>query len=124
MVRMLRDGKWEPATVLEKSDEPGSYILKTENRRMYRWNRSHILKTEADEDHMTETSDDDEEEETSEENVTVQSDETFEDVKQEESEVNNKNKGGDASDAIEPEKITRSGRVLRRAKWYEDYEPF
>ena len=124
MVRMLRDGKWEPATVLEKSDEPGSYILRTENRRMYRWNRSHILKTEADEDHVTETSDDEEEEETSDENVTVQSDETFEDVKQEESEVNNKNKGGDANDIIEPEKITISGRVLRRAKWYEDYEPF
>ena len=35
-VRMLRDEKWEPATVLEKSDEPASYILKTENRRMYR----------------------------------------------------------------------------------------
>ena len=121
---MLRDGKWEPATVLEKSYEPGSYILRTENRRMYRWNRSHILKTEADEDHVTETSDDEEEEETSDENVTVQSDETFEDVKQEESEVNNKNKGGDANDIIEPEKITRSGRVLRRAKWYEDYEPF
>ena len=84
-VRMLRDGKWEPATVLEKSDEPASYILKTENRRMYRWSRSHILKTQADEDHMTETSNDDEEEETSEENVTVQSDEIFEDMKQEES---------------------------------------
>ena len=43
------------------------------------------MKTQADEDHMTETSDDDEEEETSEENVTVQSDEIFEDMKQEES---------------------------------------
>ena len=28
-VRLLRDGKWEPATVLEKADEPRSYILKT-----------------------------------------------------------------------------------------------
>ena len=34
-VRMLRDGKWEPATALEKADEPGSYILKTENGRTY-----------------------------------------------------------------------------------------
>ena len=40
------------------------------------------------------------------------------------SQVNNKNKGGDANDIMEPEKITRSGRVLRRAKWDEDYEPF
>ena len=35
-MRMLRDGKWEPAIVLEKADEPRSYILKTENARMYR----------------------------------------------------------------------------------------
>ena len=32
-MRMLRDGKWKPATVLEKADEPRSYILKTENGR-------------------------------------------------------------------------------------------
>ena len=48
-VRMLRDGKWEPATVLEKADEPRSYILKTENGRTYRRNRNHILKTEINE---------------------------------------------------------------------------
>ena len=30
-VRMLRDGKWLPAKVLEKADEPRSFILKTEN---------------------------------------------------------------------------------------------
>ena len=35
-VRMLRDGNWEPATVLEKADEPRSYILKTENGRTHR----------------------------------------------------------------------------------------
>ena len=57
-VRMLRDEKWEPATVLEKTDEPRSYILKTENGRTYRRNRSHILKTEVDEDHVIEISDD------------------------------------------------------------------
>ena len=28
-VRILRVGKWEPAAVLEKADEPRSYILKT-----------------------------------------------------------------------------------------------
>ena len=48
-VRMLRDGNWEPATVLEKADEPRSYILKTENGRTYRRNRNHILKTEINE---------------------------------------------------------------------------
>ena len=48
-VGMLRDRKWEPATVLEKADEPRSYILKTENGRTYRRNRNHILKTEINE---------------------------------------------------------------------------
>ena len=72
-VRMSRDGKWEPATVLEIADEPSSYTLKTENGWMCRWNRSYILKTEVDEDHVIEISDDNNEKETSEENVTVQS---------------------------------------------------
>ena len=80
-VRMLRDGKWKPATVLEKADEPRSYILKTENRRTYRRNRSYILKTEVDEDHVIEISNDDNEKETSEENVTVQSNDTLKGMK-------------------------------------------
>ena len=71
-VRMLRDGKWEPVTVLKKADEPRSYILKIENGRTYRRNRSHIMKTEAHEDHVIEISDDDDEKETSEENVTAE----------------------------------------------------
>ena len=60
-VRMLRDGKWEPATVLEKADEPRSYTLKTENVSVYTQNRSHILKTEVDKDQVIEISDDDDE---------------------------------------------------------------
>ena len=71
-VRMLRDGKWEPATVLKKADKPRSYILKIENGRTYRRNRSHIMKTEVDEDHVIEISDDDDEKETSEESVTAE----------------------------------------------------
>ena len=36
-VRILRDGKWEPAIIVqEKADEPRHYILKTENGRTYR----------------------------------------------------------------------------------------
>ena len=69
--------------ILEKADEPVSYILKAENERIYRLNRSHILKTETDEDHVIVISDDDNEEETSKENVTVQSDDTLKDMKQE-----------------------------------------
>ena len=37
-VRMLRDRTWEPVTILEKADEPRSYILKIENGRTYRRN--------------------------------------------------------------------------------------
>ena len=80
-VWMLRDRKWELATVLEKADEPRSYILKTENGRTFWRNRSHILKTEVDEDHVIKISDDEDEEETSEENVSVQSDDRLKDAK-------------------------------------------
>ena len=90
-VRMLRDGKWESATVLEKADEPRSCILKTENGKTYIQNRSSILKTEVDEDHVIEMSDDDDEEQNSEENVTVQSDDTLKELKREESEINDTN---------------------------------
>ena len=41
---MLRDGKSKPLTVLEKAYEPRSYILKTENGRTYRSNKSHLEK--------------------------------------------------------------------------------
>ena len=111
VVRKLRDAKWIPATVLEKADEPRSYILKTQNGRTYRRNRGHILKIEVDEDDSIEISDNDDEEETSEENVTVQNDDRLKDVKQEELEVNDTNEREDANDAIQPKKIRRSGSV-------------
>ena len=69
-------------------------------------------------------SDDDDEKENSEENITVQSDDTSKDVKREESEINDTNEREDTNDRIEPEKITRLGWVSRRPKGYEDYEPF
>ena len=81
------------------------------------------MKTEIDEDHMIEISDDDDGKETSEENVTVQSGDTLKDMKWE-GEANDTNEGEDPNEIIEPEKITRSRRVLRRPKRYEDYEPF
>ena len=82
------------------------------------------MKTKVDEDHVIEILDDGNEREISEENVTVQSDDTLKDVKQEESEVNDTNEWEDADDTIEPEKMTRLGRVPRRRKRYEDHEPF
>ena len=63
-----------------EKEEDGISRLKTENGRRYRRNRSHILKTEIDEDRVMEISDDDDEKETSEEFVTLK------DVKREESE--------------------------------------
>ena len=82
------------------------------------------MKTGLDEDRVIEISDDDDEEETSEENVTLQSDDKLKQVKREESEVNDTNEREDTNDKTEPEKITRSGRVSRRPKRYEDHEPF
>ena len=74
---------------------------------------------------MIKISDDDNEKETSKENVTTQSDGTLKDMKREdESVVNDTNEREDANDTIEPEKITRSGRALRRPKQYEDHEHF
>ena len=81
------------------------------------------MKTEVNEDNVIEISDDDNEKETSEANVTVNSDDKLKDVTREESEVNDTNKQEDANNMIEPEKITRSGKVLRRPKQY-DYEFF
>ena len=82
------------------------------------------MKTEVEEDQVMRISDDDDEKENSEENITVQSDDTSKDVKREESEINDTNEREDTNDRIEPEKITRLGRVSRRPKGYEDYEPF
>ena len=53
----------------------------------------------------------------------MNSDDKLKDVTREESEVNDTNKQEDANNMIEPEKITRSGKVLRRPKQY-DYEFF
>ena len=80
-------------------------------------------KTEVDEDHVIEISDDINKEDNSQEYVTVHSDDTLKDMKQDKSEVNYTNKWEDANDTIEPEKITRSGRVSRRPKEYENYKP-
>ena len=56
---MFRDGKWKPATVVQKLSNPKSYIVKADNGRMYQRNRGKLLKTEIDEDQTIEISDDD-----------------------------------------------------------------
>ena len=39
---MFRDGKWKPAIVVEKLNEPGSCNVKTVNGSMYRRNQKHL----------------------------------------------------------------------------------
>ena len=41
-VQMFWDGKWKPAIVVEKLNEPGSYNVKTVNGSMYRRNQKHL----------------------------------------------------------------------------------
>ena len=91
--------------------------------------KSH-LESWIDEDHVIEISDDDDEKEISEENTTVQSDDTLKDVKQEESELNDTNEQEDADDTIELEKKQdqegcwedqndmKIMNLFRRVTWY------
>ena len=75
------------------------------------------MKAEVDENHVITISGGNDEKDTLEGNITVQSDDTLKDV------IWYK-WTRDTNDTIEPEKITRSGRVSRRPKGYEDYEHF
>ena len=45
---MFRDGKWKPATVVQKLSKPRSYIVKADNGRMYQ-RKSKSLETKIDE---------------------------------------------------------------------------
>ena len=47
-IRMLNEKKWKPATVVQHSNEPRSYIVKNEDGDIYRRNRQHLLKTDDD----------------------------------------------------------------------------
>ena len=60
-VQMFRDGKWKPAIVVEKLNEPRSYDVKTVNASMYKRNQKHLLKTESVGDQTIELSDDEDE---------------------------------------------------------------
>ena len=105
---MFRDGKWKPATVVQKFSKPRSYIVKADNGRMYQRNRSKLLKTEIDEDQTIEISDDDGEAEI----INIKTEDESNVTNQEEQQENN------------TEVRTRSGRISRRPKRFEDYETF
>ena len=102
---MFRDGKWKPATVVQKLSKPRSYIVKTDNGCMYQRNRSKLLKTEIDEDQTIEISDDDGEAEI----INIKTENESHMTNQEEQQENN------------TEVKTRSGRISRRHKQFEDY---
>ena len=56
---MFRDGKWKPASVVQKLSKPRSYIVIADNGHIYQRNRSKLLKTEIDKDQTIEVSHDD-----------------------------------------------------------------
>ena len=58
-IRMFRDGKWKPASVVQKLSKPRSYIVKADNGHIYQRNRSKLLKTEIDKAQTIEVSHDD-----------------------------------------------------------------
>ena len=107
-IRMFRDGKWKPASVVQKLSKPRSYIVKADNGRMYQRNRSKLLKTEIDEDQTIEVSDDDGEGEI----INIKTEDESDMTNQEEQQGNN------------TEVRTRSGRISRRPKRFEDYQTF
>ena len=46
-VRIQREGKWKPATVVAEADTPRSYIVKTPDGATYRRNRIHLNKDKS-----------------------------------------------------------------------------
>ena len=104
---MFRNGKWKPAIVVEKMNEPKRYNVKTENGSIYRRNWKHLLKIESDEDQTTELSHDEDEAKI----VYIKS----EDVTNDEEKI------------IKPKETiseirTRSGRISKRPNRLKDYE--
>ena len=107
-IRMFRNGKWKPATVVQRLSKPRSYIVKADNGHMYQRNRSKLMKTEINEDQTIEISDDDGEAEI----INIKTEDESHVTNQEEQQENN------------TEVRTRSGRISRRPKRFEDYETF
>jgi len=44
-IRIRRDGRWQPATVIDRADTPRSYHVETPDGAIYRRNRRHLQKT-------------------------------------------------------------------------------
>ena len=105
---MFRDGKWKPATFVQTLSKPRSYIVKADNGHMYQRNRSKLMKTEINEDQTIEISDDDGEAEI----INIKTEDELHMTNHEEQQENN------------TEVRTRSGRISRRPKRFEDYETF
>ena len=122
--RMYKDGKWNPANIVRKCQEPRSYIVETEDGKTYRRNRCDIMKIE---DHTIEISDD----ESTDDNADCEI------LNQNEADQNNEENGyeqtimgGDVfksndilNDRMEDKEIqTRSGRMIRKPERFKDYD--
>ena len=121
-IRMLNEKKWKPATVVQHSNEPRSYIVKNEDGDIYRRNRQYLLKT----DDIVEISDDDTEQE--EEKPTQIQSGTIRDAKPKEENktcVNQEIEEGNDVRSTEEELNrgirTRSGRLSKKPMRYGDY---
>ena len=101
-IRVRTDKTWQPGVVESKSQEPRSYIVKTESGQQLRRNRRHILKT--NEDRRTDNNTEDYIEIT---------DQEIQSQNEENRNVENEN--------IQVNK-TSSGRVVKLPKKFEDYD--
>ena len=60
-VRMLHNGKWETANIVNMSNSPRSYIVKMENGKQFRRNRCHLMKNSISDATTIEMSDNEQE---------------------------------------------------------------
>ena len=113
-VSMLDSKTWKPAVVMERCGEPRSFIVKTENGKIFRRNRQHLHQI-ADSNGTDDTIliSDGEEEDSVEQEVIVKREEVEMDPCDEVNEPQ--------PDNLSNEATTRSGRVSKRPIRYNDY---
>ena len=114
-VNMLDNKTWKPAVVMNRCEEPRSFIVKTENGKTFRRNRQHLRQT-ADRNETDDTiliSDGEEEENYIKQEINIKRAEVEMDP-QDEVNIPRPNN-------LSNEVTTRSGRVSRRPIRYNDY---
>ena len=134
---MFRDGKWKPATVVQKLSKPRSYIVKAGNGCMYQRNRSKLLKTnrwrsnnwikQSDDqtvrwsnNQKIKQSEDQTIRRSNNQMMTVKLPEIINIKIEDESYMTNQEEQPENNTEVR----TRSGRISSRPKQFEDYETF